>query len=104
MRPHHHRLLLTTALLTECSDARLNTWTMSDTGREGVVKVRPAMGAQRLVGNATMDLLAIDHGEKPHHPAGGIIRFTGGKCYVHDTTFFAKATPGQEAIRRNARG
>ena len=54
------------------------------------MKVRPEVGAQRLVGNATMDLFAIDHGEKSHNPAGGIIRFTGGKCDVHATTFFPR--------------
>jgi hypothetical protein len=95
MRPDHYRLiLLKTAQRNEFPDARLNTWTMGDKGRERVVKVRPAVRSQGLVGNATMDLFAIDDSKKPDNPAGGIIRFTGGKFSVHDTTFFAKATPG----------
>jgi hypothetical protein len=92
-------ILLKTALHDEGGDARLNPGAMGDKGGQRVMKIRPAVRPKGLIGNTTMDVFAIDDRQKPDHPLAFIIRFTGGKFDMHETTFFTRlAFLRQEAI------
>ena len=52
------------------------------------MKVRSKVRAQRLIGNAAMDLFAINDSQKPDYPSDAIIGFTRGECYLHELTAY----------------
>ena len=87
MRSDDNRLiLLKTALPDEVGDVRFNMVAMGDKGGQRVVKIRREVRPEGLIGNATMDLFAMDDSQKPDNPSGGLIGFTGGEFYTHETT------------------
>jgi hypothetical protein len=85
-------IILKTALPDKCRDTLLNPWAMGEKGGQRAVKVRAVVRPEGLIGDATVDLFVMHDSQKPHNPSGGIIGFTGGKCYPHDITFFTRMT------------
>jgi hypothetical protein len=78
---HDHPILPKTALADELSCKLLNTLAMRNKGWQRLIKVSLEVIPEGLIGNATIDPLSIDYGQKPDNPSVFIIRFARRKFY-----------------------